>query len=392
MLRISLCFLVAILAACREGSAENAGGDVALHEKSYVRAIAADTTLAAAQRALDAGHAWRATRLLAPVLRDAARRTPAAVMLAARAAAGWEGWNEVDRLLRGQPWVATEFAGAGYELLARSALEQGKDTVAAASYADSAVRRASDPRARATRTVLLARALDRLNQRDSARATYERASQQLPDLHDWLTLRAAGVTDDSAARARLFATVRNGAARERIGWTDALARERAGDLLGAATRYERLGAMASAFRLRLGPTADSSSRAAIRDSVVRYIQMKGGTAEARLAVEVLDHAFPSLTPDEELIVARSANVSGPVARGLSGYAKGLASPQATAKDRLDYGELLIKAGKYREAPAVLQQVRAPDNLAAQAGYQRGRALLLGGDGSAARTALRAVAE
>ena len=87
--------------------------------------MAADTTLAAAERALQAGHPWQATRLLAPVLRDQARRTPAAVLLAARAAAGWEGWSVVDQLLRGQSWLADQFAGAGYELLARSALDSG---------------------------------------------------------------------------------------------------------------------------------------------------------------------------------------------------------------------------------------------------------------------------
>src|SRR5204863_6793519 len=118
------------------------------------------------------------------------------------------------------------------ELLARSALEHGKDTVVAASYADSALRRATEARARATRLVLLARALDRLNQRDSARATYERAAQPLHEIGDWLTLRAAGVTDDSAARARLFATIRRPSARERIDRTEALARERAGCIAG----------------------------------------------------------------------------------------------------------------------------------------------------------------
>ena len=397
MTRLCICVLFCLTvasAACRDGSANSANGDVALTHKysSLARAITADTTLAAAERALQAGHAWQATRLLAPVLRDPARRTPEAVLLAARAAAGWEGWSEVDRLLRGQPWLATEFAGAGYELLARSALEHGTDTVAATSYADSAVRRASEARARATRLVLLARALDRLNQRDSARATYERASQQLRDIADWLTLRAAGVTDDSASRARLFATVRGATARERIDWTDAFARERAGDFVGGAARYERLGAMASAFRLRLGPTTDSATREAVRDTVVRYIRAKGGTAEARLAVEVLDRAFSSLTPSEELAVARSANASGPIARALAGYAKGLAAPETTPKDRLDYGELLVRAGKYRDAAAVLGDVRAPENLAAEAAYQRGRALLLGGNGAAARTALRAVAD
>ena len=391
--RLVCCVIGVTLCGCRGGSAENANGDVALarDSASLQHPIAADTVLAAAERALNAGHPWQATRLLAPVLRDQSRRTPAVVLLAARAAAGWDGWPEVDRLLRGQPWLATESAGAGYELLARSALERGTDTLAAASYADSAVRRAGDPRARATRLVLLARALDRLNQRDSARASYERAGQQLRDISDWLTLRAAGVTDDSATRARLFSSVRGATPRERIEWTDALARERSGDLVGAATRYERLGAMASAFRLRLTPATDSATREAIRDTVVRYIRQKSGTAEARLAVEVLDRAFPSLSPSEELIVARSANASGPAARAVAGYAKGLAAPEVTPKDRVDYGELLVRTGKYSDAAAVLDQVREPENLAAQAAYQRGRALLLGGNGTAARNALRSAA-
>ena len=284
MARIGLVLLISLTLSIAangcDGSGQDSGGEVALSNDGNARsrAVAADTTLAAAERALQAGHPWQATRLLAPVLRDQARRTPSAVLLAARAAAGWEGWSVVDQLLRGQSWLADQFAGAGYELLARSALERGTDTVAAAAYADSATRRAGDARARATRLVLLARALDRLNQRDSARATYERASQQLREISDWLTLRAAGVTDDSAARARLFATVRRSSARERIDWTEALARERAGDIAGAASRYERLGAMASAFRLRLGPTADSSTRQAVRDSLVRYISAKSGTA------------------------------------------------------------------------------------------------------------------
>jgi soluble lytic murein transglycosylase len=392
---IFVCLTAVFLdAGCRNRSAESSPGDVALAggRTASARSVVADTTLVAAERALDSGHAWQATKLLAPVLRDPARRTPAAVLLAARAAAGWEGWSEVDRLLRGQAWLGTELAGAGYELLARSALERGADTVAAAAYADSALRRASDARAKATRTVLLARALDRLNQRDSARATYERASEQLREISDWLALRAAGVADDSTARARLFATVRRPVARERIEWTEALARERSGDLAGAASRYERLGAMASAFRIRLGPTSDSASREAARQGVIQYLRAKPGTADARQAVDALDRAFPSLTASEELVVARSANASGPVARALTAYARGLSGPEATPKDRLDYGELLIRAGRYRDAPAVLEQVRAPANLAAEAAYQRGRALLLGGNGAAARSALRAVAD
>src|SRR5947209_6472615 len=169
---LSACLtLVLTSAGCRNGSAESSQGDVGLagNDPANGKAVAGDTTLAAAERALQSGHAWQATRLLAPVLRDASRRTPAAVLLAARAAAGWEGWSEVDRLLRGQRWLGTESNGTGYELLARSALERGVDTVAAAAYADSALRRAGDGLSRAARTVYFARALDRLNQRDSER-------------------------------------------------------------------------------------------------------------------------------------------------------------------------------------------------------------------------------
>lgn len=392
--RFGLCAaLFAALAVGCGRSSDRDDGEVALagggHELSA--AVAQDTTLTAAERALNEGHAWRATRLLTPLLQDRARRTPAAVLLAARAAAGWEGWSEVQRLLRSEPWLANQFAGVGYELLARAALERGVDTIAAAAYADSALHHAVDSRSRATREVLLARALDRLNQRDSARAAYQHASEQLHDVRDWLTLRAAGVTDDSAARTRLFAQIRDPAARDRIGWTDALARERALDYAGAATRYASLGAMASAFRLRLMATQDSATRQALRDSIVQYVQSKPGTADARLAVDVLDKAFPSLTPDEQLVIARSTVLSGPVPRALAAYASGLAAPQATPKDRLDYGELLVRAGRYRDAATELQQVQSPTNLAAEAAYQRGRALVLAGDGTAARSALREVA-
>src|SRR5439155_21092487 len=106
-----------------------------------------------------------------------------------------------------------------------------------------------DSRARAARLVFLARALDRLNQRDSARATYERAADALRDAREWLVLRAAGVTDDSARRAQLFAEVVHPVARDRVNWTDALRRERAGDAVGAAEHYAMLGAMPSALRL-----------------------------------------------------------------------------------------------------------------------------------------------
>src|SRR5919198_137022 len=259
---------VLVLAACDRSVQQDAPGDVRLDSAGHGAAtrVAApappDTAVVAAQRALDAGHPWQATRLLAPVLRDATQRTPEVVLLAARAAAGWEGWSEVDRLLRAESWVSNQFGGRGLELLARSSLERGADTLAA-TYAEAAVRIASDAATRARRLVYLGRALDRLNQRDSALAAYAAAAGQLREGSDWLLLRAAGVADDSTERDRLFVDVRRAVARERLAGTHALDRGRAGHLAGAATRYAQLGAMPSALRLRIALAADSAAREAL---------------------------------------------------------------------------------------------------------------------------------
>src|SRR6266704_1585906 len=51
-------------------------------------------------------------------------------------------------------------------------------------------------------------AVVRADSLDAARAAYDQAAQKLPQLSDWLYLRAAGVTGDSAARAAYYAKLR----------------------------------------------------------------------------------------------------------------------------------------------------------------------------------------
>ncbi|HKO15386.1 MAG TPA: hypothetical protein VJU87_04050, partial [Gemmatimonadaceae bacterium] len=155
--------LLAAAPACGQSPGSAAAGEVGTpgDHRALAKAIASDTALAAARRALQDGHPWTATRLLTPLLNTPSRRTPAALLLAARAAAGWDGWPEVIRLIGAEPWVDSSFGGFGRELLARSALERGDST--AAVQARAAVQSASDRETRAVRTVLLARALDRQN-------------------------------------------------------------------------------------------------------------------------------------------------------------------------------------------------------------------------------------
>ncbi|MGH7618450.1 MAG: hypothetical protein ACREPM_14615, partial [Gemmatimonadaceae bacterium] len=108
--------IVAPVAACGTSHKSSASGEVVASSRyptsaSLAHAIASSDELAAAQAAIDSGHPWRATQALAPLLRDASKRTPAVLVVAARAAAGWDGWAEVDRLLAGQQWIDTAFDG-----------------------------------------------------------------------------------------------------------------------------------------------------------------------------------------------------------------------------------------------------------------------------------------
>jgi hypothetical protein len=94
------------------------------------RPAGADTLFSAAAQALEQGRPWEASRLIAPVLADPARRTPDALMLAATAASRWNGWREVVKLLDGQPWVDSVPDGRARLLLARGSLETGADSAA----------------------------------------------------------------------------------------------------------------------------------------------------------------------------------------------------------------------------------------------------------------------
>ncbi len=388
---VSLCVVVAGPWGCGPASKSSASGEVAkVQDTTLPVAIAADSTLRLASNAIKSGHPWRAFELLAPALRDSARRDPATVLMAARAAAGWQGWSEVEGLLSHEPWVDSRFNGEARELLARAALERNEDTLALV-HAEIAVQRAIDPHARAVREVLLARALDRANARDSARVMYSRASTALTGAREWLLLRAAGVDADSARRAETYRTIRTAAAKARIPWTEAQALERAGDLADAASRYAALGAPIPAMRLRLSLPSDPAQRAQLRAELLSLLHSKSGMADSKLAVELLDKYFAPLSPDEELLVARSSAVSGPLARALAAYARARAGGAGDASDLLKYGELLARAGKYQDAMTQFNAVDVASPLAGQAAYQRARALLSGGNVARARAELTAVA-
>lgn len=247
--------------------------------------------------------------------------------------------------------------------------------------------------------VARARAYDRANQLDSARAAYDSAVAALPAIADWLRLRAAGVTQDSAARQAEYAAVVTPVARGRVGWTEAQARERLGDYAGAAAAYNALGARIDALRNRtaqLAQSGDGGPRAEARDSLLAFIRSRSGTPDARAAVEIADRYDSPLTSDEERLIAHSAAVAGPPSRAASGFERVDRDPSAVAlsgPERFAYGVALARLHRDSEAVVTLALVtpdNAPAGLVHQAQYQRARALVAQGDTGLARRVLEAL--
>jgi soluble lytic murein transglycosylase len=344
---------------------------------------ALDSTLAVAGEALARGRPWQATRILTAVLEDPSNRTPAAVFLAAAAASEWGGWSEVRQLLGSQQWIDTLYEGRARMLLARAALQQRADSEALV-HAVEAQRR--DPSS-GERLLLLGMALERAGARDSAAVVLLRAVQRLPQITDWLKLRAATVTADSGARAWIYAGIRDSLAKGRIPWAEAMAYERIGDKVEAARRYAALGENLTSLRLRLAASSDSGPRAAIRAELFTLLRGRLTAGAARQALALADSAFAPLTPAEELLAARAAADAGLASRAAAGFGRVGSRALGHREDRFDYASALTRLKRNAEAAVQFKQVRAPRSLAALAAYQGARSLVRDGQLQKGRAAL-----
>lgn len=353
-------------------------------------AAARDSALAVAREAIAEGRPWRATRVLAPMLRDSATRTPEVELVAATAAAGWHGWRETDQLLRNASWLDTAFDGEGRELLARAALGMGRDSVAVLQ-SRAAVRLAVDPVSRGERLVLLGQALEHTKAYDSASAGYRAAADLLPLVRDWLYLRAIGTSTDPANRSALAGLITDSLVRGRLPLAIALAFARSGDTVAAIDAYTAAGSVLPAFRLRVA-RADSAQRKVLGAELVAFISERSGSAQARGAVLLLDSLGLPLRASQQLTIARSTARSGPLSRASDAYAAVFAAGAGSTEDRFAWGDVLFRMGRYKDAIAQYRRVTAPKALAAAAGYRIGRSMVRDGRASEGVTQLRLVAK
>lgn len=238
--------------------------------------------------------------------------------------------------------------------------------------------------------VLRARELDRADNRDSARIAYENAAGKLPQIADWLYLRAAGVTADSNARQSYYARLRTPVARDRIRWTEAQARERTGDIPGAIRTFTAAGGTLQALRLRAAVAADDNAKSLSRRDLLSYITRANTSAETRDAIDLFDKVFTGTSPAEELVIGRAAARSGLPDRAATAYARAFGAGLGIASDRFSYASVLFRLRRFDEAGREFAKVKAPAGLAASAQYQRARALIALGNISGGRTVLRSI--
>jgi soluble lytic murein transglycosylase-like protein len=355
-----------------------------------VSPLTAQSPFASADSAISLGHPWRATELLAPLLAAPATRTPEVVILAARAAGAWEGWSSVRRLLEHETWLDTRFDRLGRRLLAEADLAEFKNPEAvvdarAAIVPDSG--RAAEEQGK--RLVLLARAYDRLDQLDSAAVTYQLAAALLPDLADWLALRTAGVTRDSAARASLYTGVALPAAVPRIPWTEALARDRSNDVDDAGMRYEHLGAIVAATRVRWRGALTDSVRRLAAARFVELMRPVTATTEWRDALDLIHQIDPPFSRDDRLVIARRAATVNRPQDAVDEFAIAAKDAPLSPADRVAYGTALGAVSRWTDAAEVFAGVTEP-GYAGRAAYYHARALMRNGQQELAVPALRQV--
>jgi soluble lytic murein transglycosylase len=318
---------------------------------------------------LEAGRPWAAWKTLRRFVQEPAGAPDAVVLTAARAAAGWEGWSQVRRLLAEREGLERRGRGEGLYLLGRAyAAKQdwAKSADAYRRYVDlrSAERRAE---AAARLGVVLARA------DDDAGAGRAFAAAATGDASDWMRALEA----EALAQAGDEGVVRAAAApspsapvRLRLARAEARFRLSRGDTAGALARLEREEQI-----LRAAEAAPQAAEVALEHA--RLLDAAGRDAEARAdlrrvaadanvpgalrvrAAAKLGEMPGSRTADEEL--ARAAAYEAGSRPGLAARALRAALRAGAPDDpatRLRLGRLLFEERDFRPAREVLLEAAA----------------------------------
>lgn len=355
---------------------------------------------------LDAGRPWAAWNDLRDHVANPGDAAPTAVLLAARAAGEWGGWNYVRSLLRDQSWLDREGGGEGWWWLGQAEEAAERWDRAAAAYRRYAG--LAQGRERAVAQARLGRVLVANGRAGEAAAAYRAAGTTLPALADWFA--ALGAEAHVAAGSRSAAPALNAPAASpaaRLRWARAEIRRRrdAGDVAGALALAEREAralesgsAESAALSLDRAGWLVAAGRSADARELLRAVAGDDtAPTDARLtAARRLGEVAGSRTVAEELARAagfEAARRPGLAARSLrAAISAGLPDDPAL---RQRIGLLLFQERDYGPARTALLDVapRLPETeRAAQAELYAARALYRNGDRGKRLAELRRVVE
>jgi soluble lytic murein transglycosylase len=337
------------------------------------------------------GQSWRAARRMRELLRATPDPAPEAVLLAARAEAGWGGWEETRAYLEGKPWLDTVRDGEGWYWLGRALEEDREWEPALNAYgrflAGDAARGEEDRR----RVAELRRGLIllRLGRAEEGARLLEGMREHAPEVAPWVDALAAEALAERGDTARVRALIADAAnAPGEVLWRgrSALVKayEEAGDRAGArdlalsfAGQRADFAVRAARLSLALGDTA--AARRELRRAVAASPGVSAGRAAADLLLEL-----PGLEASDRLAIARVLDRHGIDRRAWQLYGawlqSGAGSPAEREEVRLLMGRALFANGQYAAAQRELRPLvgSASAARAAAALHLIGRAQYRGG--------------
>lgn len=320
---------------------------------------------------LQAGRPWAAWKELRRFVSKPADAPDQVVLVAARSAAGWDGWSQVRRLLEGRDWLARRGGGEGLYLLGRAHAARQDWDDAADAYRGYLEVRGAERRAEAAARlgVVLARADDDAG----AGRAFAAAAGGETETADWMrALQAEALASAGDAGVVSAASAPSPSAPVRLRQTRAemrywLAR---GDTARALARLQReeqflaaddAAPQAAELMLEHARLLDASGRDAEARADLRRVAGDGrvpGAARVRAAAR-LGEMPGSRTADEELARAaafEAGNRPGLAARALRSAIRAGAPDDAATRFRL--GRLLFEERDFRPAREALLDAAA----------------------------------
>jgi len=326
-----------------------------------------DSTVAA--RPWHTAERWRRT-----VAREPAP-TRDVLVAGARAQLAARRFEHTRSLLAAQPWLPGDADALG--VIGEAEFALGMHRSAADRFA--AARRLTVGAQAALFAVREAVAREATGSREDAVAAWRVARLSgLTAIDDWLRLREARLTDDTAAARALLRTLGPGPAREAgIVWAAVLLG--AGDSAAAQRAYAQLGRRREAIGIALGRGDSVAARTMLYGDAA--LGFRGDMAEV---VPELAPLLPPRTASDFVVLARALRLEDAASQAVAAVRQALARGDSTGPTLLLSGDLLADAGHLWSAERAYRAAVADSAVAPLATYRRARVLARLGDAGAAR--------